>query len=62
MREAHPLRGQPVDVGSRKLSLPVAAQVTVAQVVGQDIYDVRRRGSGGFGLGRRSAWGVALTD
>ena len=40
-RQTHPLGGQPVDVGRADFLLAVAAQVAVAQVVGEDEDDVR---------------------
>ena len=44
LREAHALRGQAVEVRRLDLLLAVAAEVAIAQVVGQDENDVGRSG------------------
>ena len=41
LREPHPFGGQSVDMRRLDLLLPVAAQFGIAQVVGQDVDDVR---------------------
>ena len=51
-REAHALRGQAVEVGCLDFFLPVAAQLRVAQVVGEDEDDVRLGRLGLCGLGQ----------
>ena len=48
LREAHALVGEPVEVRRGDLAA-VAAEVGVAEVVGEDEYDVRTRGRGGEG-------------
>ena len=54
-REAHALRGQAVEVGRLDFFLPVAAQLRVAQVVGENEDNVRlgRLGLGGLGQAQR---------
>ena len=44
--EAHALFGQPVDVGGLDLRRPIATQVAVAQIVGQDENDIRQSAAG----------------
>ena len=43
LREPHPLRGKPVQMGCPDPVLPVGAEVPVAQVIGHDQDDVRLR-------------------
>ncbi len=50
--EAHALGGEPVDVRRADLLLPVAAHLTHAEVIGQDVDDVRLAAAGG-GLPQR---------
>ena len=55
LREPQTLRAQPIDVRRLDLLLSVAAELTVAEVVGQDVHDIglaptlsrlRRQGDG----------------
>jgi hypothetical protein len=47
--ESHSFSGHSIDVRSLDLLLPVAAEVSIAEVVGHDVDDVRAR----FGAGRK---------
>ncbi len=47
LRKAHPFRGQAVDVRRPDLLLAVAAQLRVAEVIGENVDDVRRLRGGG---------------
>jgi hypothetical protein len=49
LREPHPLASQAIDMRRANLRLPVATQIAVAQVIGDDEHHIRPRlgGAGG---------------